>query len=296
MIGTTVSHYRILERLGQGGMGEVFLSEDLRLHRPVALKFLRQCEVCPEEERARVFREARAASSLNHPNIAVIYDVEESQTSDGPVFLLAMEYVPGKTLAELSSDPALAFDDILHIIEQTAGALAEAHARGVVHRDIKPSNIMVAQGRVKVLDFGLARVDPRLPDDATTWSRDLATTRDGDVVGTPHYMSPEQALGGSARAGDAREVCIRLGRLRSGEPVAAAEPGSLSVAVAGFANITRRAEDDWLGTGLAETVTAALNEVEGLAVWGRERLKESLRRLGAEASELAPTTPSSSGA
>jgi serine/threonine-protein kinase len=166
----------------------------------VALKFLRQCEVCPEEERARVFREARAASSLNHPNIAVIYDVEESQTSDGPVFLLAMEYVPGKTLAELSSDPALAFDDILHIIEQTAGALAEAHARGVVHRDIKPSNIMVAQGRVKVLDFGLARVDPRLPDDATTWSRDLATTRDGDVVGTPHYMSPEQALGGNARA------------------------------------------------------------------------------------------------
>ena len=98
MIQTTISHYKILERLGEGGMGEVFRAEDLRLHRPVALKLLRQRAGCVEEERARLLREARAASALNHPNIAVIYDVEESDTPDGRAFLLAMEYVPRSRL------------------------------------------------------------------------------------------------------------------------------------------------------------------------------------------------------
>jgi non-specific serine/threonine protein kinase len=359
VIGSTVSHYRILDRLGQGGMGEVFLAEDLRLHRQVALKLLRQQQGCEEEERARLLREARAASALNHPNIAVIYDVEESETPDGRAYLLAMEYVPGKTLSDLAASTSLALDDILDIVGQAADALAEAHARGVVHRDVKPSNLMVAQGRVKVLDFGLAQVQPRLRADATTWSRDADAARPGGFAGTPHYMSPEQALGrtldarsdlfslgvvlyellagrrpfegetfvqiadailhreapllpvrftdprmpeverlltrmlakdAAARPRDLREVRAELIRLRTGSAPtpAAAASGALTVAVAGFANITGQAEDEWLGTGLSEAVTAALQETEGLVVWGRERLRESLRRLGIEAGELRP--------
>lgn len=354
MIGQTISHYQIKERLGQGGMGEVFLAEDLRLHRSVALKLLRQRPGCEEGERSRLMREARAASALNHPNIAVIYDVEETDTPDGRVYLLAMEYVRGKTLNDLSSSTVLSLDDILDIVSQTADALAEAHARGVVHRDVKPSNVMVAQGRVKVLDFGLALMQPRVDD--TTWSRDATHGPDGLFAGTPHYMSPEQAMGRTvdsrsdifslgvvlyellagkrpfegdtflqiadailhrdpapvaarfsdirlpeverlmmrmlakdpaARPKDLREIVVELQRLRAGaSPMVAA--GELSVAVAGFAGIGEQAEDAWLGTGLSETVTTALQDIEGLAVWGREQLRESLRRLGAEATELAP--------
>ena len=356
MIGSTILHYRILERLGRGGMGEVFLSEDLRLHRPVALKLLRQRKGCEDEERAHVLNEARAASALNHPNIAVIYDVQESDTPDGPVFLLAMEYVPGKTLAEFAAGSTPTLESMLDLMSQTADALAEAHARGVVHRDLKPSNLMVTDGRVKVLDFGLAQMQPRLSPDAPTWTRDGAGARDSSFAGTPYYMSPEQALGQpldarsdifslgvvfyeliagrrpfngdnfvqvadailhqsppplpprfsdprlieverllvrmmaksvSDRIQDLREVRAELQRLRARQPLVATA-GPLTLAVAGFANITRQGEDEWLGTGLAETVTAALQEIEGLEIWGRERLRESLRQLGVEASELGP--------
>jgi tetratricopeptide (TPR) repeat protein len=355
MIGQTISHYRIQERLGQGGMGEVFLAEDTRLHRSVALKLLRQRPGCEKEERARLMREARAASALNHPNIAVIYDVEETDTSDGRVYLLSMEYVRGRTLADLAGDSSLSFDDILDIAAQTSDALAEAHARGVVHRDVKPSNVMVAQGRVKVLDFGLAQIQPRADD--RTWSRDATHAPEGVFAGTPHYMSPEQALGRpldarsdvfslgvvlyellagkrpfegdtfvqiadavlhrdppplparfsdirlpeverlttrmlakdpAKRPRDLREIAVELQRLRRGVSPAASSSGELTVAVAGFASIGDPAEVAWLGTGLSETVTTALQEVEGLVVWGREQLRESLRRLGVEATELAP--------
>ena len=356
MIGQTISHYQIKERLGQGGMGDVFLAEDLRLHRSVALKLLRQRPGCEDEERARLMREARAASALNHPNIAVIYDVEETDTPDGRLYLLSMEYVRGKTLADLAASSSLAFDDILDIVAQTADALAEAHARGVVHRDIKPSNLMVTQGRVKVLDFGLAQMQPRGAVDDLTWSRDATHAPESVFAGTPHYMSPEQALGHaldsrsdifslgvvmyellagkrpfegdtfiaiadailhrdpppiparfsdirlpeverltsrmlakdpSSRPRDLREIVVDLQRLRAGtSPIVQA--GEWSVAVAGFAGIGEQAEDAWLGTGLSETVTTTLQEIEGLVVWGREQLRESLRRLGVEATELAP--------
>ncbi|MEZ4654332.1 MAG: serine/threonine-protein kinase [Candidatus Eisenbacteria bacterium] len=195
MIGSTISHYRILQRLGEGGMGEVFHAEDLRLHRPVALKLLRQREGCVDEERARLLREARAASALSHPNIAVIYDVEEAETPEGRVFLLAMEYVDGRTLTELIDESPISLDQTLEIVGQTADALAQAHAAGVVHRDIKPSNLMVALGRVKVLDFGLAQMQPATGADDSTWTRDADASREASWAGTPHYMSPEQALG-----------------------------------------------------------------------------------------------------
>ncbi len=355
MIGATVSHYRIVRALGQGGMGEVFLAEDLRLHRPVALKVLRQRPGCEEEEWSRLLGEARAASALSHPNIAVIYAVEETDAPGGRVRLLAMEYVPGKTLAELAASESLAIDDILDLIGQAADALAEAHARGVVHRDIKPSNLMVAQGRVKVLDFGLAQVKLPALVDATTRTRLAAPAAPDEFAGTPHYMSPEQVLGQptdarsdifslgvvfyellagrrpfdgenvvqladaithrdpeplprriadprlpdierllarmlakgpAARPRGLREVHIELARLRAEAPAEIAASGTLTVAIAGFANLTQRGEDEWLGTGIAETVTAALQEIDGLDVWGRERLRESLRRLDLEGSEV----------
>ena len=349
MIGTTLSHYRIMERLGQGAMGEVFLSEDLRLHRPVALKVLRQRK--DGEERSRLLREARAASALNHPNIAVIYDVEESETPEGHVYLLAMEYVAGRPLSEIAAEGTLSLDQMLDLMEQMADALASAHSRGVVHGDLKPSNLMVVQGRIKVLDFGLARMEHKLAADALTWTRD--TLPASAFEGTPPYMSPEQAFGKpldarsdifslgvvfyellagkrpwtgdsfvaladailhhnpppipprysdvrwpeierlvatmlakepEARVQDLREVRSELSRLRYRAPVTST--GALTVAVAGFANITRGAEDEWLGTGLAETVTTALQEIEGLEVWGRDRLRESLQRLDVETEEL----------
>ena len=191
MIGRTLSHYRILERLGEGGMGEVYLAEDTRLERPVAIKVLRDA-CCTEEERARLFAEARLASSLNHPSIAVVYDVDEVETENGPLPFLAMEYVAGEPIDAWARRERPGLDRLLEAGAEVARALAEAHARGIVHRDVKPSNLLInAAGRVKVLDFGLAlrRGGPAAPTDSTA----SATVR--DVAGTLAYMAPEQAKG-----------------------------------------------------------------------------------------------------
>jgi eukaryotic-like serine/threonine-protein kinase len=196
MIGTTVSHYRILEHLGQGGMGEVYLAEDTRLNRPVALKMLRGGQERDERAFADLLYEARAASALNHPNIAVIYEVDQAPGEDGILSFIAMEFVAGETLAQYARREAPGLDAVLDLVTQIAQALAAAHERGVVHRDVKPGNVMVGEGlRVKVLDFGLAR---RLsPPDATTltWVEGGDRRAAGALLGTVLYMSPEQALG-----------------------------------------------------------------------------------------------------
>ncbi|KAB2954845.1 MAG: protein kinase, partial [Thermoanaerobaculia bacterium] len=190
MIGRTISHYRILERLGEGGMGEVYLAEDVRLERPVAIKVLRNA-CCTEEERNRLFAEARLASALNHPSIAVVYDVGEAETEAGPLPFLAMEYIAGEPIDLWARRERPGLDRLLEAAVEVARALAEAHARGIVHRDVKPSNLLVtAAGRVKVLDFGLAlRRDPATATDST------ATASVQDVAGTLAYMAPEQAKG-----------------------------------------------------------------------------------------------------
>lgn len=192
MIGNTVGHYRIISKLGAGGMGEVFLAQDMRLERQAAIKFLPAEMAADAERRQRFIKEARAASALNHPHVCVVYDVGE--TDDGMPFI-AMEFVEGKSLDVLVRQGPLEISKLAEIAVQVADALDAAHTSRIVHRDIKPANISLNErGQVKVLDFGLAKRMP-LGKDWNDVTQDVQQTQDGQVLGTPSYMSPEQALG-----------------------------------------------------------------------------------------------------
>ena len=189
--GRTIGPYRIIERLGAGGMGEVYLAQDTRLSRLVALKLL-PVYFASDAARLRRFQsEARAASALNHPNILTIYEVGES---DG-VYFIATEFIDGKTIGELMREQRLSLAEILDCVDQVASALAVAHAAGIVHRDIKPENIMRRQdGLLKILDFGIAKL-LETPDDSHNTTGRETQTETGLVLGTVNYMSPEQARG-----------------------------------------------------------------------------------------------------
>jgi len=207
MIGQTVSHYRTIEKLGEGGMGVVYLAEDLHLARQVAIKFLTSSD---HHYRARFIREARAVSALNHPNIAMVHDYGE--TPEGQPFIV-MEFVRGKSLSDLLEE-GLTLRRSVEIVSSIAEALGEAHDQGIVHRDIKPSNVLISdRGHVKVLDFGLVKhlFDPPISgvdlDAQTIYS---TQTRSDVIVGTPLYLSPEQATGKQI---DGRSDLFALGAL-----------------------------------------------------------------------------------
>ena len=205
MIGQTISHYKITEKLGEGGMGVVYKAEDTRLRRAVALKFLSLQELGNEEEKQRFLREAQAVALLDHPNIAAVYDIGDS---DGRTFI-AMAFVDGPTLAERIKERPLKLDEALDIAVQICEGLQEAHENGVTHRDIKPANIMLTRkGRVKITDFGLAHLAGR-----------SKLTKSGTTLGTPAYMSPEQALGEATdRRGDIWGVGVVLYEMIAGKP------------------------------------------------------------------------------
>jgi serine/threonine protein kinase/tetratricopeptide (TPR) repeat protein len=358
LAGTTIQHYRVGERLGAGGMGEVYRAEDVRLGRSVALKFLPPDLKADPESRARLLNEARAASLLRSPNIAVTYDIGEASGSD----FIVMEYVEGELLSSRVAKGALPLREVIEVGLQITDALDEAHGRGIVHRDIKSANLMrTERGLVKVLDFGLAKF-LKTETQSSVITQPQVTVA-GMVVGTVSYMAPEQALGrevdhrtdlfslgivlyelatgripfgGStpteiidrilheipsppsrytpaltpafdavvARALeksptfryqsardmqiDLREVSRELdaaprpstSRITGGAPPPAIER---SVAVMTFANITREPADDWIGTGIAETVSSDLKNIHGLTVIGRARVYDAVRNLSSSA-------------
>jgi TolB-like protein/Tfp pilus assembly protein PilF len=356
--GRQVGRYRLARLLGRGGMGAVWQAEDERLGRTVALKMLQEC--CPGDAtaRARLLREARVASSLNHPGIAVIYEVDEIAAGDERTAFIAMEHVAGRTFDALVGDPSLDLDTTLDLAIQAADALGAAHAAGVVHRDVKPANLMVtADGRVKVLDFGLALPIAALDPDAPTRSRPAGAAAGlAAGAGTVHYMSPEQVRGADldpstdvfslgvvlyellasrrpfrgeslgelfdailnrdpekpeladprgadvfrvlqrmlakdrrARHADMHEVALDLRALRDGRRPASGPAATAAVAptaaVLAFANVTGSREDDWLGLGVSETVSADLGRLSGVEVIARERTLEVVRKLGERAAE-----------
>src|SRR5262245_28692670 len=352
--GTTLDHYRVVEHLGSGAMGDVYRADDLRLHRTVALKTVR-ADAQVNDGTARLLAEARAASALSHPHIAIVYEVGEAALEGQPLAYIAMEYVEGTTLSDLARP--LDLDAVLDIFEQIADALAEATRLGVVHRDLKPANVMVAaSGRVKVLDFGVAhrRRDGAASPDDSTRTADLTDFGAG-FAGTIGYAAPEQLTGREADpradvysfgvmlyeavcgrrpfAGDnaaqvlesmlteavppfddavrdprlpALERFVRrlLSRDPGGRPASAdlrsavasiragvrlpgsdERHGAPGVVIAGFANISGTPDDEWLGAGIAETLTADAAQLESVTIVPRERFNQALRTLRQQTGE-----------
>src|SRR5579864_6463708 len=195
MVGRTVLQYQFLEKLGSGGMGEIYKAQDTRLNRFVAIKILPSDKSGDPERRRRFIQEAQAASALNHPNIITIHDI----VSDGNTQYMVMEFVSGRTLLDLIPTGGMRVSQVLQHATQMADALTAAHAAGIIHRDFKPANVMVTtSGLVKVLDFGLAKLTERSPAsqfDPDATASEAPITVEGSIMGTVSYMSPEQAEG-----------------------------------------------------------------------------------------------------
>jgi serine/threonine protein kinase/pimeloyl-ACP methyl ester carboxylesterase len=286
--GRVVSSYRLVSRLGAGGMGEVYLAHDAKLDRPVALKFLSP-ELMVDRDRLRRFhQEARAASSLNHPHIVVVHDFGEL---DGRPYLVT-EFVEGETLRQRLQRGPLAPRDVVDIGIQIAGALAAAHARGLVHRDIKPDNVMVRpDGYVKVLDFGLAKLATthRSSDRIPSESR----THPGTVMGTPRYMSPEQARGLDLDArSDLWSLGVVLYEMIAGRPpFDGATPADAIAALLGTDPLALEGQAPHPNAELSAIVTKALRKDRLERYADADAMLADLRRLPPHLTSTPTATP-----
>ncbi len=210
--GQQLLHYRLIEKIGEGGMGVVWKAEDTKLHRHIALKILPEAMAADPDRRARFEREARAVAALNHPNIVTLHSVEEADTPAGTVHFITMELVEGRNLTELLPKDGFPLPRLLEIAIPLADAASRAHRAGITHRDLKPDNIMIdGEGRLRVLDFGLAKLqEPAGPAEDTQAATVTSDTAEGRVLGTVAYMSPEQSEG---KPVDARSDIFSLGTI-----------------------------------------------------------------------------------
>ncbi len=297
LIGQTISHYKILSKLGSGGMGVVYEAEDSHLGRRVALKFLPQATAQDAQSLERFQREARAASALNHPNICTVYAIEQHQNQQ----FIAMELLEGQTLAQMIGRQPFPVEQVLALTIQIADALESAHAKGIVHRDIKPANMFVSpRGQVKILDFGLAKMDAlrggtQESQLETRAVRDELTTP-GTTLGTVSYMSPEQARG---QPSDARTDLFSLGaviyQMASGAlPFRGDTPAMIYEAILNRPPIPLTQANPAVPPDLGRIVDKALEKDRNLRYQTATDMKTDLARLKRDMESRARKTSDSS--